>query len=77
MLYIHVSDTGEGILPELSPHIFAKGVSSKGYNRGFGLYLVERSVKQLQGDIEFETRPGEGTVFTVTVPYATKEEQHD
>ncbi|MBC8014466.1 MAG: two-component system sensor histidine kinase DcuS [Sporomusaceae bacterium] len=77
LLFIHVSDTGEGILPELSEHLFKKGVSSKGNNRGFGLYLVQRSLKELQGDIEFETRPGEGTVFTVKIPYEIKVEQDD
>jgi CitB family two-component system sensor histidine kinase MalK len=77
VLYIHVSDTGEGILPEISDDLFKKGVSSKGNNRGFGLYLVQRSVEELQGNIEFETRPGEGTLFTVRVPYDAKEDQDD
>lgn len=77
VLYIHVSDTGEGILPEINDNLFKKGVSSKGNNRGFGLYLVQCSLEELQGDIEFETRPGEGTVFTVKVPYEVKEEQDD
>jgi len=69
VLYIHVSDTGKGISPEINGNLFKKGVSSKGDNRGFGLYLVQRSLEELQGDIEFDTRPGEGTVFTVKVPY--------
>ncbi|MBP2626659.1 MAG: signal transduction histidine kinase regulating citrate/malate metabolism [Firmicutes bacterium] len=76
-LCIHVSDTGAGILPEISENLFIKGISSKGNNRGFGLYLVQRSLEELQGNIEFETRPGEGTVFTVTVPYEIKEDQDD
>ncbi len=76
-LCIHVSDTGEGILPELSDHLFEKGISSKGDQRGFGLYLVRRSLEELEGEIEFETRPGEGTVFTVRIPYEIKEEQDD
>lgn len=76
-LYIHISDTGEGICPELGKSLFDKGVSSKGKNRGFGLYLVKQSVEKLQGDIEFETRPGEGTVFTVKIPYEIKGEQDD
>ena len=77
MLYIHVSDTGEGILPEINDNLFKKGVSSKGHSRGFGLYLVQCSLEQLQGHIEFETRPGEGTVFTVQVPYEVKENEDD
>ena len=77
MLYIHISDTGEGILPEVQGRLFEKGMSSKGNNRGFGLYLVQRSLEQIQGEIEFETRPGEGTVFTVKVPYEVKEGPND
>lgn len=76
-LCIHVSDTGEGISPELSERLFEKGISSKGNQRGFGLYLVQRSIEELNGEIEFETRPGEGTVFTVRIPYEIKEEQDD
>lgn len=76
-LCIDVSDTGEGILPELNEHLFEKGISSKGNQRGVGLYLVQRSLDELQGTIEFETRPGEGTVFTVRIPYVVKEDQDD
>jgi len=72
VLHINVSDTGEGISPAINEHLFQKGISSKGNNRGFGLYLVERSLEALQGKIEFETRPGEGTVFTVSIPYIVK-----
>lgn len=76
-LYIHISDTGAGICPELAGTLFEKGISTKGNNRGFGLYLVKRSVEKLQGNIEFETRLGEGTVFTVKIPYEIKGEQND
>jgi CitB family two-component system sensor histidine kinase MalK len=68
-LFIHVSDTGEGILPDISNTLFDKGISSKDGNRGFGLYLVQRSLERLEGTIEFETRPGEGTMFMVEIPY--------
>lgn len=74
MLYIHVSDTGEGILPVIQEKIFKKGISSKGNNRGFGLYLVQSSLEKLYGNIEFETRIGDGTVFTVKMPYEVKGE---
>jgi len=74
-LFIHVSDTGEGISPDLSSTVFDKGISSKEGNRGFGLYLVQRSLECLGGTIEFETRPGEGTVFMVEIPYKVKKNQ--
>lgn len=71
-LSIHVSDTGEGILPAVSNNLFHKGISSKEGNRGFGLHLVQRSLERLEGTIEFESRPGEGTVFMVNIPYKVK-----
>jgi CitB family two-component system sensor histidine kinase MalK len=74
-LFIHVSDTGEGILPGISTTLFDKGISSKEGNRGFGLHLVQHSLERLEGTIEFETRPGEGTVFTVEIPYEVKKNQ--
>jgi CitB family two-component system sensor histidine kinase MalK len=74
-LFIHVSDTGEGISPDISTTLFDKGISSKEGNRGFGLYLVQSSLERLEGTIEFETRPGEGTVFMVEIPYEVKKNQ--
>lgn len=77
MLCIHVSDTGDGILPEIQKDLFNKGVSSKDGSRGLGLHLVQCSLEKLQGDIEFETRPGEGTTFMVKIPFEVKENQND
>jgi CitB family two-component system sensor histidine kinase MalK len=74
ILSIHVSDTGEGILPEVSSTLFKKGISSKEGNRGFGLHLVQRSLERLGGTIDFESRPGEGTIFMVNIPYEVKQE---
>ena len=59
-------DTGRGIPPELVDHIFEKGVSSKGENRGTGLYLIHQLVEEYGGTIDIDTEPGEGTCFTLT-----------
>lgn len=58
-------DTGNGIPPDLIPHLWEKGMSSKGDNRGVGLYLVHQLVQDHNGIIELETEPGEGTSFTL------------
>jgi sensor histidine kinase regulating citrate/malate metabolism len=60
------TDTGGGILPEVRPHIFEKGVSAKGPYRGTGLYAVQSVVRRYGGKIDVETEPGEGTSFTIT-----------
>ena len=58
--------TGRGIQPELLDHIFEKGVSSKGENRGTGLFLVHELMEEYGGTIDIDTEPGEGTCFTLT-----------
>lgn len=59
-------DTGDGIDEELLAHIYEKGVSSKGENRGTGLFLIHNLVKEYHGTIEIETEAGLGTCFTLT-----------
>ena len=63
---ITCEDTGHGIQPQLLDHIFEKGVSSKGENRGTGLFLVHELVDEYGGTIDIDTEPGEGTCFTLT-----------
>ena len=58
--------TGHGIQPQLLDHIFEKGVSSKGENRGTGLFLVHELMEEYGGTIDIDTEPGEGTCFTLT-----------
>ena len=47
-------------------NIFEKGVSSKGENRGTGLFLVHELMEEYGGTIDIDTEPGEGTCFTLT-----------
>ena len=63
---ITCEDTGSGIDPDLLPRIFEKGVSSKGENRGTGLYLIHQIVEDYHGEIAIETEPDVGTCFTLT-----------
>ena len=59
-------DTGGGIPPELQPHIFEKGVSSKGKGRGLGLCILHQLVEEHNGTIDVMTETGVGTCFTLT-----------
>ncbi len=74
---IVVSDTGIGISPEAMPHIFeefyrATNVKELGTEgTGLGLSLVKRIVDLYQGQIRVESKPGRGSVFTVTLPGET------
>jgi two-component system, cell cycle sensor histidine kinase and response regulator CckA len=69
---LDISDTGHGIPAEILPHIFEPFFSTKGEGRGSGLGLssVYGIVRQYQGQIQCETRVGEGTTFTIFLPAA-------
>jgi two-component system NtrC family sensor kinase len=65
-----VSDTGSGIKDEDRPHIFEPFFSTKpaGRGTGLGLSVVRNIIFAHGGQISFQTRPGSGTTFVVTLP---------
>ncbi len=67
---IRISDNGCGIAPENLNKIFDPGFTTKGVRvgTGLGLAICYQIVRAHQGRIEVESRPGEGTAFTVTLP---------
>lgn len=71
-LTIEVLDSGPGISPELQTQIFEKGYSTKGENRGFGLYLVSKSIDRLGGEFEVDSKILLGTEFHIRIPYEAK-----
>ncbi|TKU07321.1 two-component system sensor histidine kinase DcuS [Citrobacter sp. wls828] len=68
-LHCEVNDDGPGIAPERIDHIFEKGVSSKGTERGVGLALVKQQVENVGGNISVESEPGVFTQFFVQLPW--------
>lgn len=65
-LLITVDDTGLGIKKENIGHIFENGFSTKGANRGTGLYQVKTMIDNLGGQITVETQENVGTSFSVS-----------
>ena len=66
---IEINDNGEGISENDIQYIFQKGYSTKGDNRGFGLYLVLASIDELDGHIQLcDSDNKKGTCFKVLLP---------
>ncbi|ADK16873.1 two-component system sensor histidine kinase DcuS [Clostridium autoethanogenum] len=72
-LTIEVNDSGSGIDEDTKEKLFIKGYSTKGNDRGLGLYLVQKSVERLGGEIEIYSELGKGTLFSIYIPYKSKE----
>ena len=77
---LKVADTGIGVAPEETPHIFErfyrvdKARSREKGGAGLGLAIVADWIKTMGGEIQVESQLGQGSVFTVTLPAAAGKE---
>jgi CheY-like chemotaxis protein len=73
-VFFRVSDTGIGMTPEQLGRLFqpftqADAATSRKYGgTGLGLALCQKFCTMMGGDITVESRPGEGSAFTVRLP---------
>ncbi|MCH3942826.1 MAG: ATP-binding protein [Atopobiaceae bacterium] len=74
ILAFHVVDTGRGMSAEYLPHLFEpfsqerRSSSDEHKGTGLGLAICHSLVSMMNGDIQVESRLGEGTSFVVEVP---------
>lgn len=66
---ISVSDNGVGIPASMQSRIFTPNFTTKTSGTGLGLAMCKGIVEQARGEIWFETKAGEGTVFHISLPY--------
>jgi signal transduction histidine kinase len=73
---LRVIDTGPGLEPDATEHVFERfwradpSRSARDGGSGLGLAITKAIVEAHRGTISCESRPGEGTTFTVTLPSA-------
>ncbi len=65
---IKISDTGPGIGEKDLPHIFDPYFTTKTTGTGLGLAIVHNIIEAHDGKITVESRPGEGSTFTLFLP---------
>jgi len=73
-IQVDVADTGEGISPEDMPHIWEKfyrgnetSISAKD-GTGLGLAIVKELTEAMGGQVNVESKPGQGSVFSLQFP---------
>jgi signal transduction histidine kinase len=67
-LEVVVRDNGTGIAAEHAGRLFQPYFTTKKHGTGLGLFVTRKLLGDHGGSVDFESRPGEGTAFRVTLP---------
>ncbi len=70
-LIIQVCDTGTGIVSQNMEHIFDPYFTTKSSGTGLGLAISHNIIESHKGDITIESKPGEGTTISISLPLPT------
>ena len=70
MIRYEVSDNGCGMTDEVKKKLFTAFFSTKGgKGTGLGLLVIQKLVHEHGGTISVDSKPGEGSTFTMMLPY--------
>ncbi|MFZ5496725.1 MAG: response regulator [Verrucomicrobiota bacterium] len=70
-IVLSIADNGSGLPPALLESILKKPVeSTKAHGTGLGMTICRHIVSAHRGEMKVATRPGGGTVFTISFPAA-------
>jgi signal transduction histidine kinase len=67
---LEVSDTGEGIVPQVRKRMFDPFFTTKEEGTGLGLPIASRIIEKHGGSLECRSEPNRGTTFSVVLPAA-------
>jgi signal transduction histidine kinase len=67
---VTVSDTGRGMTEQQQAQIFRPFFTTRSNGTGLGLSLVGRIVEEHKGQIEVQSELGQGSTFSVFLPFA-------
>lgn len=76
-----IADTGIGMSREYLPHLFEpysremRFGERQAVGTGLGMPITQSIVTQMNGEIHVESAPGEGTTFTIILPFAIAHKQ--
>ncbi|MEM5580816.1 MULTISPECIES: ATP-binding protein [unclassified Roseibium] len=80
-LVIEVWDTGIGIAKKDQKRVFTEftraSTDGAGFGMGLGLSIVERACRRLGHTVSVRSKPGVGSVFSITVPVVEAQEESD
>ena len=74
-----VGDTGRGMERERIPGLFESFTQAEGYitrrhgGTGLGLAICRHLARAMRAEIKVESEPGEGSIFSVDIPFAAQE----
>lgn len=66
---IKIKDSGPGISESIKEKIFQPFFTTKEEGTGLGLSIISRIVEEHRGWLEYNTQPGQGTVFIIKIPF--------
>ncbi|MBW2091172.1 MAG: PAS domain S-box protein [Deltaproteobacteria bacterium] len=76
-ILIQLSDSGPGIPEAIKNRIFDPFFTTKsvGEGTGLGLSICQKIVESYNGSIAFDSQPGQGATFTISLPAAVKRKE--
>ena len=74
---IRIIDNGIGMTSEIKEQVFEPLFSTKDFGVGLGMVIVQNIVEQHHGEINIESKEGEGTTVTLCLPINFSGERKD